>query len=229
MSAEKLAPCPICDSDMLEDENGLSICEMCAYQGKNEDPAKEKEEVAAALAFYRERKDRRCGNCAYDNRCDIQEAEKKMIDVKYGVCKSLDINCFYCADWTAKEQGMCEHHCIESGNGKDIDVCYAEMSDHAEICAALAYYRLHKQGAGKMTVKSIVKNYLSEQGYDGLCNDDDCGCGLNDLMPCESAANYCKAAHFIACKKCNEDCNIRLEKTTAKMGCYFSGRIRRIK
>ena len=36
-----------------------------------------------------------------------------------------------------------------------------------------------------MTVKKIVKDCLEICGYDGLCRDD-CGCGLDDFMPCAS-------------------------------------------
>lgn len=34
-----------------------------------------------------------------------------------------------------------------------------------------------------MTVQEIVAEYLKNNGYDGLCNED-CGCGLEDFMPC---------------------------------------------
>ena len=36
-----------------------------------------------------------------------------------------------------------------------------------------------------MNVKEIVADYLTTNGYDGLCNADiQCGCGLDDLFPC---------------------------------------------
>ena len=35
-----------------------------------------------------------------------------------------------------------------------------------------------------MTVKDIVTKYLKDNGYDGLCGDA-CGCGLDNLFPCE--------------------------------------------
>jgi len=35
-----------------------------------------------------------------------------------------------------------------------------------------------------MTVTEIVWDYLKSHGYDGLCGDE-CGCGLDDLMPCD--------------------------------------------
>jgi hypothetical protein len=52
-----------------------------------------------------------------------------------------------------------------------------------------------------MTIKEIVKEYLSNNGYDGLFSDIiDCGCEISDLMPCcyegiencESGYKYCR-------------------------------------
>lgn len=35
-------------------------------------------------------------------------------------------------------------------------------------------------------VREIVAQWLRENHYDGLCNPDgECGCGLDDLMPCQ--------------------------------------------
>lgn len=37
-----------------------------------------------------------------------------------------------------------------------------------------------------MNVKKIITEYLKANGYDGLCNPDlPCGCGLDNLFPCE--------------------------------------------
>ena len=35
-----------------------------------------------------------------------------------------------------------------------------------------------------VTVKAIVKTYLTKNGFDGLYSDD-CGCFIRDLMPCD--------------------------------------------
>ena len=44
-----------------------------------------------------------------------------------------------------------------------------------------------------MTVKEIVIRYLQFHGYDGLCNID-CGCGLDNLMPCGDISEACEVA-----------------------------------
>ena len=56
-----------------------------------------------------------------------------------------------------------------------------------------------------MTVKEIVKDCLEKNGYDGLCSEN-CGCGLDDLMPCSgSETKNCQPAYKLICqgnKKC---------------------------
>ena len=43
-------------------------------------------------------------------------------------------------------------------------------------------------------VKQIVKEYLKENGYDGLAGDE-CGCGIENLFPCDCVTETCVAAH----------------------------------
>ncbi len=36
----------------------------------------------------------------------------------------------------------------------------------------------------KMTVLNIVRHFIRNEGYDGLCFTD-CGCSVDDLAPCD--------------------------------------------
>lgn len=47
-----------------------------------------------------------------------------------------------------------------------------------------------------MTTIEIIKQYLIDNGFDGLCNDElDCGCELADLEPCDVLQSNCKAGY----------------------------------
>ena len=48
-------------------------------------------------------------------------------------------------------------------------------------------------------LKSIVTEWLKANGYDGLCNDEECGCGIDDLMPCGEPGEHCVAGHKTVC------------------------------
>lgn len=55
-----------------------------------------------------------------------------------------------------------------------------------------------------MTLKEIVKQYLDDNGFDGLCGDD-CGCSKDDLFPCGEIQDECNAAYRCNCdKSCGE-------------------------
>jgi len=45
-----------------------------------------------------------------------------------------------------------------------------------------------------MNVESIVKDWLTTHGYDGLCCED-CGCAADNPMPCEEGYGKCVAAY----------------------------------
>ncbi len=47
-----------------------------------------------------------------------------------------------------------------------------------------------------MNGKDILIEWLKEHGYDGLYDDDDCGCTLDNLMPCESCPDMCLPGHL---------------------------------
>lgn len=51
-----------------------------------------------------------------------------------------------------------------------------------------------------MNCKEIIKKYLDDNGYDGLCHDE-CGCLKDDLYPCGECFDVCKPGHKIT----NED------------------------
>jgi len=47
-----------------------------------------------------------------------------------------------------------------------------------------------------MKLEEIIKAWLKENGYDGLCNTDiECGCAVEDFMPCGEPSIYCEAGH----------------------------------
>ena len=48
----------------------------------------------------------------------------------------------------------------------------------------------------KEIVKEIVKQFLEDHGYEGLYSDcQSCGCGIDDLMPCQGKMFSCRAGH----------------------------------
>ncbi len=56
----------------------------------------------------------------------------------------------------------------------------------------------------KKTIKEMAKEWLEENGYDGLYNEG-CGCQLNDLMPCSEYYHDCQAGWKVPCPG-PEDC-----------------------
>jgi len=56
-----------------------------------------------------------------------------------------------------------------------------------------------------MILREIVKKWLIDNGYDGLCGDG-CGCENEDLMPCEYPhKTFCEAGYKVPCPG-PEDC-----------------------
>lgn len=49
-----------------------------------------------------------------------------------------------------------------------------------------------------MNVLALLSDKLKELGADGLCNDEDCGCGLDNLAPCESWIGGCVPARELS-------------------------------
>jgi len=50
----------------------------------------------------------------------------------------------------------------------------------------------------KITVKQILTGWLKKHGYDGLCGDE-CGCGLDDLIPCDGNPADCVPGYKVPC------------------------------
>lgn len=59
------------------------------------------------------------------------------------------------------------------------------------------------------TVKEIITNYLIKNGYGGLCHFD-CGCNLDDLIPCDSDFSHCEPGYKVPCK-CNDNCGFHID------------------
>ena len=57
-----------------------------------------------------------------------------------------------------------------------------------------------------MTVKEIVEKYLKENKFEGLYSSE-CGCDIEDLMPCGSLIDKCIPGHRKDCGKCIDPCD----------------------
>ncbi len=49
-----------------------------------------------------------------------------------------------------------------------------------------------------MNVRKIVVDFLTKNGYDGLCDSEiECGCLTSDLCPCGGSMNDCQPAYRV--------------------------------
>jgi hypothetical protein len=65
------------------------------------------------------------------------------------------------------------------------------------------------------TVLTMVRDRLIDDGYDGLTNEEDCGCDLENLAPCSSIGEDCRAGYKVPCT-CGEcDWHIVAERPDA--------------
>lgn len=55
-----------------------------------------------------------------------------------------------------------------------------------------------------MNLLEITKEWLQANGYDGLYSDD-CGCALEDLMPCDNPSLICTAGYRQICTDKDSD------------------------
>jgi hypothetical protein len=71
-----------------------------------------------------------------------------------------------------------------------------------------------------MTVKEILADWLKKHGYDGLCYPrGECGCGLDDFIPCQSACELCEPAYMRQCFEEEE-----IEACDSEAAVYNGGR-----
>lgn len=57
-------------------------------------------------------------------------------------------------------------------------------------------------------VKTMVGDYLKQNGFDGLFSDE-CACDLSDLMPCGEQSDGCRAGYKGPCN-CGEGCDYHI-------------------
>ena len=48
-----------------------------------------------------------------------------------------------------------------------------------------------------MNSREIVTEYLVKNGHDGLYVPGDCGCRVDNLMPCDNIGNECEAGYLM--------------------------------
>ena len=63
--------------------------------------------------------------------------------------------------------------------------------------------------SNRLTVLDIITAKLRELGADGLSDGEECGCGLDDLMPCGQWGLDCMPAKAWKCADCGEGCDMR--------------------
>lgn len=60
-----------------------------------------------------------------------------------------------------------------------------------------------------LSVKEVMKKWLANRGYQGLCSED-CGCDIDDLFPCGEYCGACRAAYRFECERCDrKNCDRR--------------------
>ena len=75
-----------------------------------------------------------------------------------------------------------------------------------------------------MNVRQIISDYLKANGYDGLYNSIGCGCGINDMIPCQDCCiDNCEPAYHHECKDCQDKDNCDMYEEDSNYpneGCY---------
>jgi hypothetical protein len=70
------------------------------------------------------------------------------------------------------------------------------------------------------SVFEIVKKYLTDNGYDGLCTEN-CGCRLDDLAPCADDFTRCVPGYEVKCDElscCDAGWHISVMKPKPEVG-----------
>ena len=55
-----------------------------------------------------------------------------------------------------------------------------------------------------MDIKEIVTKHLKDNGFDGLSNEDLCGCSISDLMVCCEPLPACQPGYKVLQSKGND-------------------------
>ena len=64
---------------------------------------------------------------------------------------------------------------------------------------------MNKKIINKINVKTILIDFLKQHNYDGLLNADlECGCAIDDLIPCDFNFSECEPAYKLECPCENE-------------------------
>jgi hypothetical protein len=71
-----------------------------------------------------------------------------------------------------------------------------------------------------MTIKEVITKYLKDNSYDGLAGNN-CGCGVDDLMPCDCPDLECKVAKRHNCLDCpDKNSGCESEDREFTLGCW---------
>ena len=64
-----------------------------------------------------------------------------------------------------------------------------------------------------MNVREIVEKYLKDNNFDGLFSEDECACGINDLMSCcVEGLEFCEPGYQTKCDCGDHDYHISASK-----------------
>ena len=72
-----------------------------------------------------------------------------------------------------------------------------------------------------MNIKEMMTSYLLLNGYDGLQNDE-CGCGVDDLMPCGDPSMDCERAFAYRCGDCAKNTVCDVDLVAGHFGTVYS-------